>query len=520
MSTTGFNAEDIRQIRSRGLTPEAVVQQIETFRRGIPPARLLRPCNVGDGIIALDEAEQEQALARFAEAQAAGRAMKFVPASGAATRMFQWVMQVLNRLESGDQTSPKAALGEEEFRKLEQFVADLPRFAFYEELCQVWQRQGHDPDRLKKEGRYREILAAIVRPEGLNYAALPKGLIQFHRYPDGSRTPFEEHLVEAIAYTADAHGTARIHFTVAPEHEQLVREHIAAVRQRYEKNGLRLEIGFSLQNPSTDTIAVDLNNQPFRDEQGRLIFRPGGHGALLENLNALQGDIVFIKNIDNVVPDRLKPVIVRYKKILGGYLVQLQDQIFTYLRQLETKPARPALLDEISRFLQTRLWITVPEKIARAGTETRRQFLKDRLNRPLRVCGMVRNQGEPGGGPFWVEGVEAYPTLQIVERAQVDMDSPEQRAIWESSTHFNPTDLVCALRDYKGKPFHLPDFVDPHSGFITRKSHNGRPLKALEHPGLWNGSMAHWNTAFVEVPLTTFNPVKTVFDLLREAHRA
>jgi hypothetical protein len=338
-------------------------------------------------------------------------------------------------------------------------------------------------------------------------------------YDEHFRTPVEEHLEEAALYVRDSDGRAVIHFTVSPEHMAGIREHVDHALGRYKESGIRHDVSYSLQKPSTDTIAVDMEGAPFREKGGEILFRPGGHGALLENLNDLQGDIIFIKNIDNVVPDRLKKETTAYKKALGGYLIGLQDRVFEYLGQLSGPPPGQGILKQMLRFAEEELYRIPPGGGAGLSAQEMISFLISAMNRPLRVCGVVRNAGEPGGGPFWVEHQDGTQSLQIVESSQVDMESSDQKAIWESSTHFNPVDLVCGVRDYRGRPFDLRDYVDPLTGFISIKSKDGKELKALELPGLWNGSMAFWNTVFVEVPSITFNPVKTVMDLLRKEHQ-
>ena len=358
----------------------------------------------------------------------------------------------------------------------------------------------------------------------MNYANLPKGLVPFHAYGDHSRTAFEEHLVEALEYVRDASSVARLHFTVPAPYRQVIQTYLDRVRHRYAQQGAQLDISYSIQKPATDTIAVDSDNIPVRDNNGALVFRPGGHGALLENLTDLQGDIVFIKNIDNVLPDRLKPDTCRYKKLLCGYLVHLQQQVFFHIAQLkasdpsESDGARSAI-DAARRFAQDQLSLVLPQDFERTALSNQRAFLVAQLDRPLRVCGVVKNTGEPGGGPFWVRQADGTTSLQIVESSQVDMTNAEQRARWQAATHFNPVDLVCGVRDYRGRPFPLARFVDPTTGFISEKSKDGHSLRALELPGLWNGAMAHWNTVFVEVPGSTFHPVKTVMDLLRPEHQ-
>jgi hypothetical protein len=506
MIHTYFSKADMHQIIARGQTPEAVLAQIEIFQRGIPYTTLHRPCTVDDGIAVLQQSDIEVLGTLYAQAVSAGRVTKFVPASGAATRMFQALLFYCEHQEAADSN-------------VLQFINNLQRFAFYDDLQAAVHRHGGEVETYLAHSQYAELLAYLLTSQGLNYANLPKILLKFHRYDDHCRTPFEEHLVEAAAYAQDRHQVARLHVTVTPAHAEAVQAHIEASRRRYERAGLRYEIPLSVQSPATDTIAVDLDNTPFRDEQGHLLFRPGGHGALLANLQALAADIVFIKNIDNVVPDHLKAVMYRYKRALGGHLVYLQQQMFAYLEHLAAGRVGKGLLEEIRTFARRELAIVVPPGLQHAPRHEQIRFLHDRLNRPLRVCGLVRNEGEPGGGPFWVEHPDGSLSRQIVEASQVDTALPEQRALLAASTHFNPVDLVCGVRDYRGQPFDLQHFVDPNTGFISHKTYAGRPLKALELPGLWNGAMAYWNTVFVEVPLSTFSPVKTVLDLLRPEHQ-
>jgi hypothetical protein len=449
--------------------------------------------------------------ALYEPAVAAGRVTKFVPASGAATRMFQALLAVYEQ---------KAPVDNKNHHDVLQFASNIHRFAFYDDLQAFIGQHGCTIETLIRRGQYAELLGYLLTPAGLNYANLPKALLQFHRYTDHCRTPLEEHLVEAAVYAQDRHQVARVHITVTPAHEEAVQAHIEAIRSRYECAGVTYDLTLSVQSPATDTIAVDSDNNPFRDEQGHLLFRPGGHGALLANLQALEADIVFVKNIDNVVPDCLKETTYRYKRVLGGHLVALQQQIFSYLERLTAGEADAALLREIWTFARQQLAIMPPAGLQHTPQHEHVRFLLERLNRPLRVCGMVQNAGEPGGGPFWVQYADGSLSLQIVEASQVNTASPEQRAIFAASTHFNPVDLVCGVRDYRGRPFDLTQFVDPDTAFISQKTYAGRALKALELPGLWNGAMARWNTVFVEVPLSTFSPVKTVFDLLRPEHQA
>jgi hypothetical protein len=508
MDHAAFSKQDVQQILAQGHTLETILEQIAIFKQGVAFTTLHSPCTAGDGITVLSKRDLEQLAALYGEAVASGRVTKFVPASGAATRMFQ---SLLAYGESEDDTDNAAS------QDVQRLVEHLQDFAFYDDLQSVMRKDGYAITTPSTRRQYQALCDYLLKPQGLNYANLPKALLQFHRYPDHCRTPVEEHLVEAAAYAQDCQQVARVHLTVTPAHVDAVQTHINAIRSRYEHTGVRYEITLSTQSPATDTIAVDLENQPFRDQDGHLLFRPGGHGALLANLQALDADIVFIKNIDNVVPDHLKETTYRYKRALGGYLVTLQNQLFAYLEQLAAGAVDESLLGEMWTFAGQQLALMPPAGLTHQPLHDQSRLLMERFNRPLRVCGMVKNEGEPGGGPFWVAQADGTLSLQLVETSQVNMASPGQRAILAASTHFSPVDLVCGVRDYRGRPFNLAQFVDPTTAFISQKTYAGRPLKALELPGLWNGAMAHWNTVFVEVPLCTFNPVKTVFDLLRSA---
>jgi hypothetical protein len=502
-----LSASDIEHIRARGTTEEKVLRQIELCRLGAVTVTLDRPATVGDGIIRVADEDRESLVTLHDEAARAGRVLKFVPASGAATRMFKEWHGVFNR--------GGFAGGEE----LETFLTRLPRYAFYGDLGEALSAAGRDLGDLVARGRGLEILDFILNEKGLHYAWKPKALLKFHRYEKEARTALEEHLVEAALYAKDGSGLCRIHFTVSEEHLEPVKELLGRVTGLYEKRfGARFEVGLSIQSESTDTIAVDLENRPFRDRDGRLLFRPGGHGALLYNLDGIDGDIVFIKNIDNIVPDHLKSATVLHKKILGGFLVGLQRELFRHLRELFEREAGESAMGAAARFAADRLNCPMPPGMEGRPLDERRQILIGLLNRPLRVCGMVKNEGEPGGGPFWAVSKNGARSLQIVEEVQVDKSRTDQAAVWASSTHFNPVDLVCGIRDFRGQKFDLERFVDGEQVFISTKSHEGCDIKALELPGLWNGSMAFWHTVFVEVPIETFNPVKTIDDLLRPTH--
>ncbi len=521
MSLKIFTAQDLAQMAELGIPPEEALRHVDLYRT--PPAftRVLRPCRIGDGVRKLSETEEREMAAHFEQAVQAGTQGgaggigRLVPASGAASRMFKPLLSYLGDPGAGE---PSA--------EVRTFFEQLPRFAFYGDLAAALQRGGHDLGELLRRGApgdHRLILEYFLTEAGLDYAELPKGLLAFHRYSEGPRTPFEEHLVEAAAHLRDREGLCRLHFTVSPQHEEHFRALFDRTRAGHERRFDALfEVSFSYQKRSTDTLAVDPENNPFRDDDGSLLFRPGGHGALIDNLHALgqQGwSVALIKNIDNVLPDDRKALVVQWKKVLGGVLLTLQARVFGYLARLDDAEDL-TVLDEAARFLEQELSRPLPDGMAASENGSRRRWLIEALDRPLRACGMVKSLGDPGGGPFWVAGSEpGQVSIQIVETSQIDPKSEEQQAHLKSATHFNPVDLACALRDRHGRPYDLQRFVDPATVFIASKSHEGRPLKALERPGLWNGAMAGWNTVFVEVPVETFAPVKTVLDLLLPEHQ-
>jgi hypothetical protein len=522
MNDVLLNDQDIRQIQAHGLTLDQVKEQLRFFSRPPRFIRLARSATVADGIKRLPLADMDGYLDRHTEAVRQGRFAKFVPASGGATRMFEILLHYFYHGEEDLHAILDAELeqGLPRAREFLLFQECLPQFAFSSDLQGLLVSNGHHLEGLLADRRYREILDLVLTEAGLHYQNLPKALIKFHAYGTESRTALEEHLVEANAYVKDQDGVCRIYFTILPRHRKDFQRLLAQIQPALEERfRCRFAVDFSFQHPGTDTVAADASDRPFRDNQGRLVFRPGGHGALLDNLNELQGDLVYIKNIDNVVPDHLKEPTVLWKKILGGFLVDLQEQIHQYLRMLWQGSDQPRLVKEVIEFARERLPLPIPPGILQWSEDLARDFLGRALNRPLRVCGVVPNQGEPGGAPFWVQELDGSLSLQIVEKAQVDLNNSEQRGIWEAATHFNPVDLVCGLRDDQGVPFDLTQYVDHEAVFISRKSMEGGELKALELPGLWNGAMAHWLTVFVEVPINTFNPVKTVFDLLRPEHQ-
>lgn len=513
-----LSQKDTEQIRQRGMTIKQVENQIENFRKGFPFVSLVAPSSKGHGIHVFNEIMLEEFRDFFLSNAPQREILKFVPASGAASRMFKHLFEFLEWYDGSD-TSISRLESDKSFNSVHYFLCHLKKFAFIKDLTQVLQKDGFQLSDLLKSKRYDVIITYLLTNKGLGYAELPKGLLMFHQYDGFSRMAVGEHLVEGAHYARDKNGNVKIHFTVSPEHRQRFLDFIERRQAGYESSyNVKYDIKFSEQKPSTDTIAVDMENSPFREGDGKLHFRPGGHGALIENLNDLKGDIIFIKNIDNVVPDRLKEPTYLYKRVIGGLLISLQEKTHSFLKTLETKRVNAIELNEIIAFAVKELMIELNEQFDKMSIAEKCDYLFDRLNRPIRVCGMVKNEGEPGGGPFWVKDSKGEVSLQIVESSQINIKDPEQQKIASEASHFNPVDLVCAVKDYKGNQFDLRKFVDPSTGFISIKSKDGRNLKAQELPGLWNGAMANWITVFVEVPIITFNPVKTVNDLLRDQH--
>lgn len=502
--------QDKELLAKKHISEETLAKQLEQFKTGFPYLKLAGAASPEKGIMVTNEAQQSEALKAWNEyLDGKHTVLKFVPASGAASRMFKNLFEFLD----GDSVVPDTDF-------IKTFFSNISHFAFYEALndsCMV--NEGKTVEDLFDEGNYKAVVGCLLGEDGLNYGKLPKGLLQFHAYPDSVRTPLEEHLVEGALYAAGKDGNVNVHFTVSPEHRTLFENLVDTKKGEYEKKyGVKYNVTFSEQKPSTDTVAATLDNEPFRNEDGSILFRPGGHGALIENLNDLDADVIFIKNIDNVVPDRLKDTTVRYKKLIAGVLVSLQAQAFEYLRVLDSGKYTHQDLESIIRFMRDKLNNYNPELKYLEDAELV-IYLKKKLNRPMRVCGMVKNVGEPGGGPFLAYNQDGTISLQILESSQIDKNNAEYVKMFNSGTHFNPVDLVCGVKNYKGECFDLTKYVDPQTGFISSKSKNGKELKALELPGLWNGAMSDWNTIFVEVPLETFNPVKTVNDLLREQHQ-
>jgi hypothetical protein len=514
MNDIEFTKKDLTQIREHGLSTELIIQQRDMIKKGFPPIDLVAPATLGDGIISYDDADMDMHIAEFETYIANRKLLKFVPASGVASRMFKELLALKN--EGFSEEEIHAAVSREtDIHSIFSFFKHFQDFAFFNDFNKLLKKKGLD----LKELNYKELLEYFFEEKGLNYAETPKALITFHAYEDHSRTALEEHLVEGALYAKNSDNSCHIHFTLSPEHIEKTQLLLKNILPVYEKKfNVKYHIDHSIQDPSSDTIALGTDNQLFRNNDSTLLFRPGGHGALLENLNNLDADIVFIKNIDNIVPDHFKKESIRYKKLLAIQLILIQDQIFDYLKRLDANEVSPAFANEILNFCSKQLCIKFPEDFRELELIEQLDMLFELLNRPLRVCGMVKNEGEPGGGPYWVRNNNDFISLQIVEASQINLNDPEQSRIMKNASHFNPVDLVCTFKDFRGNTFDLKEFTDPDTGFIAAKSSEGRELKTLEHPGLWNGAMADWNTVFIEVPLSTFNPVKTINDLLRKEH--
>ncbi|SHG20178.1 DUF4301 family protein [Dysgonomonas macrotermitis] len=505
-----FTDQDKSLLEEKGISIEEIGKQIACFEEGISFLEITGIATLDKGIVQLNDEQKREFVSLWDDyCQTNCDIMKFVPASGAASRMFKDVFEFKDQIN---------AIPEADFMKT--FFAHIRQFAFYSDLNSICLKEyGKDIPALLSDGEYKSVVSGLLSENGLNYGNLPKGLLKFHSYSEGDRTPVEEHLVEGGMYACSKGKVVKVHFTVSQEHRKLFESLVAHVKSVYErKYNIKLNISFSEQKPKTDTLAVNEDNTPFR-EGDKLLFRPGGHGALIENLNDLQADVVFIKNIDNVVPDKLKEDEAVYKKALAGYLVYVQKQCFEYMSLLDSGEYLREDLLQMLYFLQNTINVKNPETKYLEDAELV-LYLKSKLNRPVRVCGMVKNIGEPGGGPFYAVNKDNTISLQILESSQIDLNDPKKKLMFESGTHFNPVDIVCGLKDYQGQKYNLKSFVDTATGFISKKSKNGKNLKALELPGLWNGAMSDWNTIFIEVPLSTFNPVKTVNDLLRRQHQS
>lgn len=512
-----FTEKDIKQIESKGLTVLKVEEQIDIFKSGLPFVKLNAAATIGNGILKLNKNEKEHYIQLYNSKRDNISIIKFVPASGAATRMFKFLFEFLEEYNP-DQETLNAFINKKNASQLSIFLIGLEKFPFYKKVEKKLIKENEGYHDFDINHKVRLFVEAMLNSDKLNYSSFPKGLLPFHKYKKHLATAFEEHLFEAALY-ASSNNRADLHFTISEAHSHKFDKEFNRIEKIVErKTKTEFEIEYSFQNQATDTIAVNTNNSPFRDENGDLVFRPSGHGALLDNLNNLDADIVFVKNIDNVVVFKFEEEVSKFKMMLAGILLELQSKVFELQSKFDEHNVSEELINEASHFLTSKLSIVLDSDFRKMEFELKKQYLKKILYRPIRVCGMVKNEGEPGGGPFWVDK-NGTVSLQIVESAQINLKDESQKSIFSDSTHFNPVDLVCGVRDYKGKKYDLNNFVDYKTAFITKKTRKGKNIKALELPGLWNGSMAFWNTIFVEVPLMTFNPVKTVNDLLKDAHQ-
>ena len=504
-----LNAKDLEILDAKGISEEKLSEELKMLAEGFPYLRIEAPATPGQGISVLTPEMESQADKMWSEyLKAGGKVLKLVPASGAASRMFKDLFAFAN----GKKEKPDS-----DFMK--KFFDEIEKFAFFPQLNFLClSLYGLSVDSLIKEKRFKDVVKTLIEKEGLNYGQLPKALLNFHKVPGYSRTALEEHLAEGAQYASGKDGKVRVHFTVSEDHLPLVKMKFEESKGRLEHEyGVEYELSTSIQKPSTDTVAANMDGTPYR-ENGALFFRPGGHGALIENLNDLDADVIFIKNIDNVVPDSVREDTLKYKRIIGGVLVSIKQKADKYCSILAKGTPDDCTLDEMLNFLHKVLCIT-HDGTENMDSDGKAAYIYDKLNRPFRVCGMVKNEGEPGGGPFLAYNPDGTVSPQILESTQIDPKDKDAMKMLKESTHFNPVDLVVSTKDWTGKKFNLPDFVDKATGFISIKSREGVEIKALELPGLWNGAMSDWNTILVEVPVSTFNPVKTVNDLLRPAHQ-
>ena len=514
-----FNEKDIKQIESKGLNLAIVKKQINLFETGIPFTNISDAATIKSGIVALNDSDTKKYIDTFEAGKDKKSLLKFVPASGAATRMFKFLFQFVSQYNSKEQ-SLNSYINRNNLRELSLFMVGMEKFPFYKQVLELLKSKGIDFETLPTQEKVWQFSKAMLDENQLNFGNQPKGLLPFHDYKKNHiSTAFEEHLYEAASY-ASSNGLAKLHFTISEVHEDKFTSEFKQIQDHVEQNtGVTFDISFSYQQQSTDTIAVTLKNKPFRESDGSLLFRPSGHGALLKNLNELDADIIFVKNIDNVVVNKYKEEVAKHKKVLAGILLELQSKMFEYLHVLDSQKTSESTFKTIEDFLTQELSIKLSDEYKKYSNRYKIDYLREKLNRPIRICGIVKNEGEPGGGPFWVKDERSNQSLQIVESAQINLNNQKQSDILKNATHFNPVDLVCGVKNYKGEKFDLEKYVDHNAAFITQKTKNGKDLKALELPGLWNGSMAHWNTIFVEVPIITFNPVKTVNDLLKAPHQ-
>ncbi|MGV9003032.1 DUF4301 family protein [Flavobacterium sp.] len=513
----GFTAADFDQITSHGITLDKILSEFSIFENGIPKILLDRPAKINDGIVKIKQADFVVLAQYFDKEKVSLKLKKFVPASGAATRMFKFLNEFLNDFDYENE-SINAYINRKKDKNLPVFLAGIEKFPFYDKVKTRLKELYPEYYSLASHEKSYRFIKAMMCETNFDYANKPKGALDFHNYQTHVATPIQEHLNECVFY-ATSNNSSNLHFTISENHQVLFEEIIKEVKKNFETHShAATEISFSYQYKQTDTIAVDKQNQPFRTEKNELLFRPGGHGALINNLNTLDSDIIFIKNVDNVIQNHVEEIAL-YKKALAGKLIEIQKQIHYYLKAIDAHEIDENQLNELVDFMYNKLNMRLYEGFDKYTFENKIESIKNKLNRPLRVCGMVKNEGEPGGGPFWVRSARGNLSLQIVESSQIDLENKFQMDILKASTHFNPVDLVCSIKDYKGRKFDLSQFIDLNTGFIVTKNRNGKEVKSYELPGLWNGAMAKWITIFVEVPLITFNPVKTVNDLLKPAHQ-
>ncbi len=515
-----FSESNLHEIQFHGLSLEQVEKQIKRFETGFSPMNIVSPATLEHGIKKYEEDEIVDFAKLYERKKRHKKVVKFVPASGAASRMFKMLFTLLNEYD-GSEESYKKFFTKTGLHSPQNFINEIQKFAFYQDLVAALAKDGFEIESLLAKKDYKPIFEYLLTAKGLNYGNLPKGLLLFHKYASENRTPLEEHLVEGALYAKNHNKDVNIHFTVSPEFMDGFKEKVAEVKHKYQdEHKVKYYVDYSVQKSTTDTIAVNPDNTPFKNNDDTLLFRPAGHGALIENLNDLNYDIIFIKNIDNIVPDDYKETTTLYKKALAGILIHYQSEIFHFYKKIRgCRHLSDRRLRKTINFLQNELNYILPEGFENWARNDCKDYLLEILHRPIRVCGMVKNEGEPGGGPFFVQERDGAKTLQVIEKAQIDTKAEGQEAIFNASTHFNPVDLVCAVKDYDDKKFDLLQYIDEEAGIITSKSKDGKDLKALELPGLWNGAMSNWNTIFVEVPSITFNPVKEVNDLLRNEHQ-
>ncbi|WP_303318894.1 DUF4301 family protein [Flavivirga abyssicola] len=514
-----FTEKNIQQIQSKGITVDQVNAQVARIKNGMSYSNLVAAATIGEGIESYSEQEKTDFIKLYESKQNALSSLKFVPASGAATRMFKFLFRFIKNFNPSKENIEDYA---EKYNDtlIKTFISNLEKFPFYNDVVLKAKEEHSNFDNLSQDEKYLQFVKVMLDKNSLNYSFYPKGLLPFHDYGDTVITAFQEHLFESTLY-AVANNKANLHFTVSEKHHPYFSEELNRIKQDLEqKTNTTFNVSFSYQKEATETVALTMEGTIFKNEDDSVLFRPAGHGALLENLNDLNNDFIFIKNVDNIVVSDKNIEVSEYKKLLAGILIKIQEQIFAFLHKLDQAVILEEELLEIALFLSDKIRVPIHADFEDFTLEEKRVYLKGKLNRPIRVCGMVKNEGEPGGGPFWVKDKNGDISLQIVEFAQIDIQNEAQHEIVKNATHFNPTDLVCGVKNYKGEKFNLKEFVDPEAAFITTKTQNGIDIKALELPGLWNGSMAYWNSIFVEVPLSTFNPVKTVNDLLKPAHQA